>query len=413
VKILWFSNTPALASDYLNLPSFAGGWLNELNRNIQGKVELHVAFQSRNITGAFKYDNTWYYPIKPFDDTYLKRIIYGYLNKYSSEKDIYKFKKIVDIVKPDLIHIHGTENSFGLLVEKVNIPIVISIQGILNPIVYKYFSGLPKSLSKKKLTFKEFLLWRSPYTSFIAHKKSAKIEERILSSAMYIMGRTDWDNKITSIYAPNCTYFHCDEIMREPFYKKSWNKGITNFVLLHSTMNNAYYKGIEDLIKTAIILKKMNFNFKWQVAGLNKTDSIIKIAQSHIKEQIPDEVIFIGKLEADRLVSSLLEANIYIMTSHIENSSNSLCEAMLLGLPCIATNVGGTSSIIQDQLNGILVPDSDPWNLAVVIVNLSNNGKLQMQLSENARLIAHSRHNPEKISKNIVKIYKDILSIHY
>lgn len=42
------------------------------------------------------------------------------------------------------------------------------------------------------------------------------------------------------------------------------------------------------------------------------------------------------------------------MPSHIENSPNNLCEAMILGMPCIATDAGGTSTLLSNMKDGLL-----------------------------------------------------------
>ena len=54
-----------------------------------------------------------------------------------------KLLKAVDIAKPDLIHIHGTEECYGLIQDVIkDIPIVFSIQGLIAPYKEKYFSGM-------------------------------------------------------------------------------------------------------------------------------------------------------------------------------------------------------------------------------------------------------------------------------
>lgn len=57
-------------------------------------------------------------------------------NKDHLSKDlIYNYQKAINDFKPDIIHVHGTENNFGLIREHIdsNIPIVCSIQGLINP----------------------------------------------------------------------------------------------------------------------------------------------------------------------------------------------------------------------------------------------------------------------------------------
>jgi glycosyltransferase involved in cell wall biosynthesis len=113
-------------------------------------------------------------------------------------------------------------------------------------------------------------------------------------------------------------------------------------------------------------------------------------------------------LNERELIEKLKEAHIYIMPSHIENSSNSLCEAMILGMPCIATYAGGTGSILKDGEEGILIQDGDPWAMAGAILELYRNKELSIKYGINARNRALKRHDKNKIVNDLLEIYKNI-----
>ena len=56
-----------------------------------------------------------------------------------------------------------------------------------------------------------------------------------------------------------------------------------------------------------------------------------------------DKIEFLGRLSAEGMKQAYLDANVFVMPSTIENSPNSLGEAMLLGVPCVAADVGGVA----------------------------------------------------------------------
>ena len=61
MKVLWFSNTPANSDEYFNNElSGTGGWLKSLDRSIQKKVDLHIAFYHSQNIGSFRYGKTQY-----------------------------------------------------------------------------------------------------------------------------------------------------------------------------------------------------------------------------------------------------------------------------------------------------------------------------------------------------------------
>ena len=108
MKILWFSNSPAAAYD--NAIKGTGGWMAALDRAVQDKVELHVAYNYPYRQDPFKNGNTWYYPVYTGNiiGESIKRRLFPKKRKDLTEE----YLKLVHDIRPDLIHIHGSENSF-------------------------------------------------------------------------------------------------------------------------------------------------------------------------------------------------------------------------------------------------------------------------------------------------------------
>ena len=118
----------------------------------------------------------------------------------------------------------------------------------------------------------------------------------------------------------------------------------------------------------------------------------------------------LGRIDsASEIINIMLENDIYVHPSHIENSPNSVCEAMSLGMPVIATATGGTFSLVKDNDTGILIQDGDPWSMAGTILEIYRNNDRAKNLGERARKAALERHDPNKIVSNLINIYSEIL----
>ena len=141
LKILWITNTPCgAAKKEYGKGNIGGGWLTSLEHELKqnNDIELHIAYlSSKYPNDSFVLEQVTYHPMylstSPKDKLY--RVI-GRQNKILSQKDsiiLKQIETIINIVNPDVIHIHGSENCFGLIQEKTNIPVVISIQGLINP----------------------------------------------------------------------------------------------------------------------------------------------------------------------------------------------------------------------------------------------------------------------------------------
>jgi glycosyltransferase involved in cell wall biosynthesis len=409
MKILWFTNTPCGAANKLSPDSstYGGGWLVSLEQQLvkNDNIELHICFYYSQKIASFKFNKTTYYPI------YQSKILnhFGWDN---DNREIMKLNEVVEAVKPDLIHIHGTEQNFGLIQAHTNTPAVVSIQGILSSYLEKYYSGIPAHISLVKEDLKAKIRFVSAEFFFQKMKRSAIRERKIYSLSKNIIGRTDWDRRISSILSPKAKYFIGNEILRSSFYENQWNKEkLADTLQIATTISNGWYKGLETVIKTAKILKDNGFNnFKWLVIGQGETDYLAKTVKRWLKIKYENlNINLLGKKGEKELVETLLGTDIYCMVSHIENSSNSVCEAMLLGMPIIASFAGGTDSIIENRKEGLLVQDGDPYSLAGAIKEMSLDYVTAIKYAQSARIRALSRHDRQNIGDEMVKIYKEII----
>lgn len=226
------------------------------------------------------------------------------------------------------------------------------------------------------------------------------------------MGRTDWDRRISSVLSPGSRYFHCDEIIRPLFYVNEWHpKTESSEFVIVSTIRNNIYKGLETIMQSKIILNEAfpDLNITWKIAGLLEEYEISYLVERKFKTKFKDNNIqLLGPVKENELLKLLLSADLYVHPSHMENSPNSVCEAMLLGMPVITTSTGGTSSLLTDMKEGLLIQDGDPYSLAGAILELVRNRNFANGLGANARVRALKRHNPVRIVEDLLDIYSSI-----
>jgi len=415
MKILWFTNTPCSAADKLMPDQHVGGWLRSLEEQLisNENIELTVCFYWGEQLAPFKYNKTVYYPIfRKGSGTKFGRLTNRILNRAENDiTDIQRLIQVIEAVEPDVIHVHGTEDNFGLIQRHTKIPVVISIQGILSPYSEKYFSGIPFSTAYWYEGLKQKLLFLSVQYLYNDLRKRAIRERAILSQAKYIIGRTDWDKRITRILSPNSQYFIGNEILRPAFYVKQWNKKqFSDSIQVVTVMSGGLYKGLETIVKTIKILCKVpEINFRWTIVGQNETGNLAEIIKKWLKvdyKLLP--INFVGYKNETELVDILIGSDIYCQVSHIENSPNSVCEAMLVGIPIIASFAGGTDSILENGKGGVLVQDGDAYSYAGAIMEMANNYFNALDMVHIARVKAQERHSKEIILRNLISIYKTI-----
>lgn len=406
MKILWFSVTPSLFNPKSNSHN-GGGWIASLEQIVrtESSIDLGVAFVFPNSDFKYERGGVKYYPINIETPSILKR----FFCKNNKGQLINHCLRVIDDFKPDLIQIFGSENDFGLLCLHTTVPIVIHMQGCLPP----YHNALfPVGINKYDFLFTRGLSWRKRFIglrSEASFRRNAEQEIQTIKHCRYFMGRTEWDKNLVSLFNPNAEYFHCEEALRDSFLKttKRWSFPKGNKVHIISVISNPWYKGVDLILKTANLLKRFTeLDFEWNIYGTKDIcfyENKYKIKASEVN------VIAMGTASKDELVDALCSSTLYVHPSYIDNSPNSVCEAQLLGLPVLATNVGGLSSIIKDGETGILFPANDPYTLANLIKELFSDKEHCVLLSNKSKVFAKKRHDPNKIREDILSIYKNIV----
>ena len=119
-----------------------------------------------------------------------------------------------------------------------------------------------------------------------------------------------------------------------------------------------------------------------------------------------DRIFFLGKLTPEGMKEEYLRANVFTLPSTVDNSPNSLGEAMLLGTPCVAADVGGVSSMLSHGREGFLYPSADPCMLAEDICRVFAMEAEAEEMGAAARIRAQATHDPAKNLEDLLDIYR-------
>lgn len=407
MKVLWFTNTPSLYKK--NETNYNhGGWIESLEKIVSedNKIELAISFFYNDNVFKVKNGGTIYYPIRLYN-TKFKKIKHNLFYKKYDFVELSYYSKVINDFQPDIIHVFGTELSFGLITNVTKTPVVIHIQSILNPYQNAYFA--PGQSNRDFIIYNIFKPLRL-YTllqglSFFNHH--TKRELKIYQYAKNLMGRTKWDKEVSALLSNGANYFYCGEPLRDVFYSSEpWKRNGNNKLILISTIARNTYKGFDLILKTAKLIKEfLSFDFEWLVYGIESYSEWEKVLGIKCKSV---NIELMGIANSEILVKAIQNADIFVHPSYIDNSPNSVCEAQMIGIPVIATNVGGIPSLIEDGKTGFLIPANDPYTLAARIIELKLNPELMIETGINARECALNRHNKETILSDLLAIYNDI-----
>lgn len=317
-----------------------------------------------------------------------------------------------DVVRhygPDLIHIHGTENPFGLIGPRSSVPVLISLQGLLTVYERFYFRGKTAQEVARMALTRDFVMGRSAIQGYWRCVRMAVREREIMRGNRSFTGRTEWDRTVLWAVNPSADYHHCDEVLRAPFYRCVWRPEAAAARTIFCTSNTVTWKAAESLIEALGLLHRAGYgDVRLRIAGIPPASGIY--AQRARRHGVAGSVDWLGRLDAEQLAEELLRATVFAYPSHIDNSPNALCEALLVGVPTVASYIGGIPSLMKDGSEGLLYPDDDTYTLAGRIRRLLDDPSSAAEAGRKARERASRRHDPEAIVARLLSIYGELLS---
>ena len=415
MRVLWFASScgyQPIAGKTLKGYN-GGGWMPSLLNEVkkQEGIQIGVCFAMNGQPFKTMQNGVTYYPFpnhrKPWMDKVLDIIYYKrperdqiLWNQYEE-----RFKQVIADFKPDIIHIFGSELYLGLATFVAPCPVVLHIQGLLSLYIYTWF---PARVSKRSYFLQDWNPKRiyDRFQFYTYWQRSCYREQQVLRQTKHVIGRTHWDKLATEILNPERIYHYGGEILRAEFYE-TYKRVIPEKLTIVTTSSSPMYKGFDYILQIANVLKNvMHCDFEWLVYGNVNPTFHQKFTGLYYKDL---NIKLMGVASASTLCDSISKATAYFQPSYIENSPNSVCEAQMLGVPVVATNVGGTASLIEEGVTGFLVPTNDPYTAAYRINQIAKDDTLNHKIGQKSREVALKRHDKEKIVKELITTYYNIM----
>ena len=142
-------------------------------------------------------------------------------------------------------------------------------------------------------------------------------------------------------------------------------------------------KGLTFAIEALRILLDKGYDLELRLAGGGPSKTHLEALTNQLG--VADRVHFLGFLTEDEVISELQTSDLFVLPSFVEGVPVSAMEAMAVGVPVIATNIAGTSELIEDGKTGILIRPSDSQALAEAVVRMIEDYEFRLNAAEQAR----------------------------
>lgn len=420
IRVLWLCNAiiPQVSAKLDISTGTGGGWLNQLSNVFDNREDIKLCVVAPFLRGDELVHTT-------FGN---KSEFYGFPKKIrepwrydDSVEEV--FARILAEFKPDLVHIFGTEFPHTLsMVRAFNNPdkTIIHVQGIISAIAKHYTAFLPEKVVKG-YSFRDFI--KRDNIEEQKHKFTLRGEYEIeaIKKVGHVFHRTEWDEAVIKGIKPGVCLHYAQEMMREAFYSGTWSYKECEKYSIFISQGNYPLKGLHIMLEALKTLKERYSKVKLYIAG----DDILtvgslkqKLRESYyskyirklIKEwNLTEHVEFTGPLSEEQMKQRYLKSNVFASASSIENSSNSVAEAMLLGVPIVSSFVGGCTSLVEHGVNGLLYQADAPYMLAYYICKIFDDKDFASSISRKEAGRASVLYEKETIAYNILQAYKKML----
>lgn len=414
MRVLWIAQNGGL---YKNAEvKGTGGWIGALQSVLTAYIpslELGIVFPYNGDKEVLQEGNVTYFPFTygPSSNKIVRGLQHLLRNKKNTERMfVENIINAINNFNPDVVHMWGLEHLHAASLPLIKKPCVLHIQGLTS--LYKFTYCTPffseKDLKSCDSFFERIVLRHGQWAKYRDFVSRAERELKYAPYVKYWIGRTEWDYQASLLLSPNSRYFHCEEMMRNDFICEKWKFHFTDMLHIQSNISCDWYKGVDVVLKTAALLKKYNQSFVWNIYGIDRDSSMVKYMTRKLGI-CPKEVnvIFNGRVLGSAIRDSLLEADVYCHPAFIENSSNAIAEAMMMGVPTVAQYVGGNPTMLKDN-SGILVAPNEPYVLASALLKM-RDAKTANFFSSRAISVATERQNRNIILNNLVAIYQTVI----
>lgn len=411
MKLLWLCNmVPGKVKEKLSGKAVSGGlWVDHVLSDLR-KLGLDIHILCPGDGGRGELDEKCSFA------TFREGLAYVYLPELETG-----FGEELKQFSPDVIHIWGTEYGHTLAMvnaaEKAGLlnRCVISIQGLCSVYAGHYAEGVPFEV-QRKATLRDLILRDNILQQQKKFALRGELEVKALQKVRHVIGRTDWDEACTRRINPDVRYHFCNETLRDAFYEGQWSYGTCCRHRIFAPSCLYPIKGFHYVMEALAQVLKAYPDATLAVPGKSFLGGD-KLRQEGYRKYLNDlaeslgiaeKIEFLGKLSAEEMKREFLNANVFALPSTIENSPNSLGEAMLLGVPCVAADVGGVTNLMTHNEEGYVYQSTAPYMLSFYICRVFEMGKQAEAMGRAARVHGAKTHDPEKNLRDLVEIYREL-----
>lgn len=384
MKVAWISEFPIewmqrAPESIRKLPKqHPATWLPVLAAEFAARpdVELHVVVLRNNVAEGevFVVDGVSYHVVKVPKMTRAPSLFWT---------DTWAIRSELRRIQPDLVHAWGTERGAALVASRLGLPYLATMQGILS----WYRQLIPFSMHDRfAWVFEEIALRRARF-----------VTTECTFAARYLRGRYPNLNVIQAEHAPSWL-FH--QVERKP---------MTDPLRFLFVGTPGYRKGIDLLL---LGLDQLVSQIKFEIVIVGGGEGCVSELRPHLSTSLQARLKFVPSLMPDGVAKELAVATMLILPTRVDTSPNAVKEAVVAGVPVVASSIGGVVDYVLTGLNGVTF---EPGNLDAFVSAVRtavSHSSLGRGLVDAEALQRMRRYlSPSQMGENFFSAYNRVLSL--
>lgn len=287
--------------------------------------------------------------------------------------------------KPELVHTHASMSA----------RIGAKLLGI--PVVYTRHSVFPQSRKLTTFPGKQLNGWINSLTAdrIIAVAEAAK--DNLTETGVP-------ERKISVLLNGVEPLKPCSEEVLETLRTRYDIKHSEKVAVIAARLTEV--KGQTYLVQAAEILKNRGVAGKYLIAGTGETENAL--AEEIRARNLQDSVKLLGFVQDVAPLMQVMDVQVNCSFG-TEATSLALLEGMSIGKPIVATDFGGNPGVVEDGVNGFLIPTHNPERLADRLQELFEDEGLYETMSKNAKELYKEKFTAEVYTRRIEQLYRETI----
>jgi glycosyltransferase involved in cell wall biosynthesis len=295
-----------------------------------------------------------------------------------------KVKRLIDRVKPDILHAHYA-TTYGFLGAVSGFhPFVLSVWGS------DIYDFPEKSILHRLLV--KFSINSADEITSTSHVMADEVKKYLSQN-----------NKSKISVIP----FGVDTQIFKPGEK---DPKLRDFIVIGTVKSLEKKYGIDTLIESFAILKRRHPDLPLRLVIVgegSEKDRLISLARNL---GIFEDVNFVGRVRNKEVPKFLYSFDIFVALSRLESFGVAVVEAMACGKPVVVSNIGGLKEVVEQGVSGLIVPPENPEEASKAIETLIFSENLRREVAKNARERVLKLYDWNKNVEMMLSLYEKVLS---